>query len=39
MVESTHIFKVLNEGENKLKQQGEVSVMLVMVMKARICSI
>lgn len=36
VVESTHIFKVLNEGETKLRQQGEASVMLILVIKAHI---
>lgn len=39
VVESTHIFKVLNEGETKLRHQDEASVMLVMVMKAHVCSL
>lgn len=39
VVDSTHIFKVLNEGESKLRQQSEVSVMLILVIKAHIHSI
>jgi len=30
-VESTHIFKVLNGGENKLRQPCEASVMLILM--------
>lgn len=36
VVESTHIFKVLNGEENKLRQQTEASAMLILVI---ICSI